>query len=257
MKKFLFILFLFPLISFDTQQTLSYTSGEFIKMRIHYGFVNAGYATLEVKEKTLNNKNVFHLIGKGFTTGMTKLFFKVEDQYESYVDKVTGNPYKYIRKVSEGGFTIDEEGIINHLSNNITVKNLNKKTEKNFTAPTNVQDMLSAFYYLRNAPQINSIKVGESIAIDMFFDNSTTKFKLKFIGRQTISTKFGKVSCLVFKPLVQSGRVFKENESVTVWISDDVNKIPMKIKAELAVGSLNADIDECRGLVSAIKSKNE
>jgi hypothetical protein len=64
----------------------------------------------------------------------------------------------------------------------------------------------------------------------MFFDDETTKFKLKFIGREDITTKFGTVSCMVFKP-VQSGRVFKEQESLTVWISDDKNRLPVRIKA--------------------------
>jgi hypothetical protein len=60
----------------------------------------------------------------------------------------------------------------------------------------------------------------------MFIDDETTKFKLKFVGREDITTKFGVVSSMVFKPLVQSGRVFKEQESLTVWISDDNNRLP-------------------------------
>ena len=89
----------------------------------------------------------------------------------------------------------------------------------------------------------------------MFFDEEITKFKLKYIGKQDITTKFGVVSTLVFKPLVQSGRVFKEEESVTLWISADDNKVPVRIKADLAVGSLKADIDEYKGLKNPFKAK--
>ena len=89
----------------------------------------------------------------------------------------------------------------------------------------------------------------------MFFDDESTKFKLKFIGREDIKSKFGKVSCMVFKPLVQAGRVFKENESVTVWISDDENRIPIRVQASLAVGSLKADLDSFKGLKSTLKVK--
>ncbi|MGB1253780.1 MAG: DUF4129 domain-containing protein, partial [Candidatus Promineifilaceae bacterium] len=31
-----------------------------------------------------------------------KWFFKVKDRYESYIDKETGMPYKFIRKIDEG-----------------------------------------------------------------------------------------------------------------------------------------------------------
>jgi hypothetical protein len=81
----------------------------------------------------------------------------------------------------------------------------------------------------------------------MFIDDETTKFKLKFVGREDITTKFGVVSSMVFKPLVQSGRVFKEQESLTVWISDDNNRLPIRIKADLAVGSIKADLEEFKG----------
>ncbi|MGK9517788.1 DUF3108 domain-containing protein, partial [Salmonella enterica subsp. enterica] len=82
----------------------------------------------------------------------------------------------------------------------------------------------------------------------MFFDNETTKFKLKFVGREDITTKFGTVPTMIFKPLVQSGRVFKEKESVTLWITDDGNKLPVRVKADLAVGSIKADLDAFKGL---------
>ena len=89
---------------------------------------------------------------------------------------------------------------------------------------------------------------GEFVAIDMFFDDETTKFRLKFLGRENIRTKFGVVPTMIFRPLVQSGRVFKEEESLTIWISDDDNKLPIRIKASLAVGSLKADLEAFKGL---------
>ena len=126
---------------------------------------------------------------------------------------------------------------------------------KTYSFPKGTQDIVSTFYYLRNYPTIDKLKVGESVAIDMFFDNETTKFKLKFLGREDITTKFGVISAMIFRPLVQSGRVFKEKESLTVWISNDQNKIPLRIKAELAVGSIKADLDAYKGLKHPFKVK--
>ena len=91
--------------------------------------------------------------------------------------------------------------------------------------------------------------------IDMFFDDETTKFKLKFLGREDIKTKFGKVSCMMFRPYVQAGRVFKEDESLTVWISDDKNKLPLKVQASLAVGSLKAELEKYKGLKHPLVKK--
>ncbi|MBF4517260.1 DUF3108 domain-containing protein [Flavobacterium sp. ANB] len=255
MKKLVLIILILTTLAFDTQKEDAYGVGEYFKFRIHYGIVNAGYATLEVKDATINNKKVFHAIGKGYTTGMSKFFFKVEDIYESYFDKQNGNPYRYIRKIDEGGYTKDQEGIFNPDENRVLVKDYKRKTEKTIVLTDNVQDIVSSFYYLRNHPNIDKLKSGESITIDMFFDEEITKFKLKYIGLQDITTKFGTVSTMVFKPLVQTGRVFKEKESLTIWITDDDNKVPVRIKADLAVGSLKADLDEYKGLKSPFKVK--
>lgn len=255
MKKIILFLLLISTVSFDSRSEEAFDVGEWFKFRIHYGFVNAGYATLEVKDAVINNKKAFHVIGKGYTTGMSRFFFKVDDLYESYIDKESGNPAQFVRKINEGGYTKNQEGFFNQPANKILVKDYKNNTEKAFVIPKNTQDILSAFYYLRNYPTIDKINPGESIVIDMFFDDETTKFKLKFIGRENITTKFGVVSAMVFRPLVQSGRVFKEQESLTVWVSDDDNRLPIRIKAELAVGSIKADLDAFKGLKNPFKIK--
>ena len=255
MKKLVLIILALTVLSFDSQKEDAFDTGEYFKFRIHYGIVNAGYATVEVKDATINNKKVFHVVGKGYTTGLSRFFFKVVDVYESYIDKDSGNPYQFVRKIDEGGYTKNQEGFFNQGSNRVTVKDYKNKTEKVFVISKNTQDILSTFYYLRNHPSIDKIKAGESIEIDMFFDDETTKFKLKFVGRENITTKFGVVSAMIFKPLVQSGRVFKEKESLTVWISDDDNRLPIRIKADLAVGSIKADLDAFKGLKAPFKIK--
>ncbi|WP_413999615.1 DUF3108 domain-containing protein [Flavobacterium sp. W1B] len=255
MKKIVLFLILIVTVGFDSRNDDAYDVGEWFKFRIHYGFINAGFATLEVKDATVNNKKAFHVVGKGYTTGVSRFFFKVDDLYESYIDKDSGSPYQFVRKINEGGYTKNQEGFFNQQANKVLVKDYKNKSENTFAIPKNTQDILSAFYYLRNYPGIDKIKPGESVSIDMFFDGETTKFKLKFIGREDITTKFGVVSSMVFRPLVQSGRVFKEKESLTVWISDDGNRLPIRIKADLAVGSIKADLDAFKGLNNPFKIK--
>lgn len=255
MKKIIIVVLVITTLGFSSQKERAFDSGEWFKFRVHYGLFNAGYATLEVQEATKNNKKVYHAIGKGYTTGMSRFFFRVDDNYESYFDKETGKPYQFVRKIDEGGYKKNQEGFFNQSENKIFVKDYKNKSENTFLIPENTQDIVSAFYYLRNYPTIDKLKVGESITIDMFFDNETTKFKLKFIGKEDLDTKFGLVPTLIFRPLVQSGRVFKEEESLTVWISDDDNKIPVSIKASLAVGSIKADLDAFKGLKYSFKVK--
>jgi hypothetical protein len=252
MKKLVLLLFILTTITVSSQER-AYGDGEWFKFRIHYGIVTAGYATLKVDEAYMNGKEVYHVKGVGKTTGVSKFFFNVDDDYQSYIDKEKDIPYRFIRKIDEGGHTKDIQIDFNHKTNKALVYNKKHQTKEEISFPKDVQDMVSSFYYLRNRLDTKNIKTGETIDMDMFFDNENYKFKLKFLGRETLKTNFGKVSCLVFRPYVQAGRVFKEKESLTVWVSDDANKIPLLVKADLAVGSLKATLSEFRGLQHSFK----
>jgi hypothetical protein len=235
-------------ISF-AQKNTAFQDGEWFKFEMSYsGFFKAGNATLEVKESTYKGKPVYHVVGKGWTTGPIKWFFKVKDRYESYFDKLTGLPYKSIRQIDEGGHTKDIEIEYDQSNRKAIVTNKKHKTEQTFATEKNVQDMVSAFYYLRNNYKTETIKEGDVVSLNMFFDEENFEFRLKFLGRETIKTNFGKVNTLIFRPYVMAGRVFKEQESLTLWVSADENKIPLKIKADLRVGSLQTNLEAFKGL---------
>ncbi len=253
MKKLLTLLFLFCNIFFLSSQERAYGNGEYFKFRVHYGFVTAGYATLNVKNATINGKDVFHVRGFGETVGVSKWFFKVNDDYQSYIDKEKDIPYRFIRKIDEGGYTKDIQIDFNHFTNIATVNDKKKGETKVLSFPKETQDMISAFYFLRNKLETDNIKEGDVVEMNMFFDKENYKFRLKFLGKEILDTNFGRVRTLIFRPYVQSGRVFKEKESLTVWISDDNNKIPLLIKADLAVGSLKATLTEFKGLQHSFK----
>ena len=113
----------------------------------------------------------------------------------------------------------------------------------------NTRPFLTSFFgkrILKLAPDYEFIN--ESVDINMFFDNENYLFKLKFLGEEILDTKFGKISSLKFRPYVQSGRVFREQESVTMWVSNDKNKVPLKIQANLAVGSIECDLENFKNL---------
>ena len=247
---FSLLLLLLPLSSFSQK---AFQDGEWFKFRIHYGPFNASYATIDVREASLNNKKVYHIVGRGKSTGLLHLFFKVDDNYETYIDKRTGLPYRFIRKIDEGGHTKDLQIEFDQEKNKALV--IDKKHNENttYTTEDNVHDMLSAFYYVRNDIDPQNLKFGDEIHLNMFFDKENHDFKLKYLGKEVLTTKFGKIATLKFRPYVMAGRVFKEQESLTFWISDDKNKIPIKIEADLAVGSLDADLDEFKGLRHQLK----
>ncbi len=237
-----------------SQQEPAFGNGEWFKFKMSYsGFLKAGNATLTVKDTKLNNKDVYHVVGKGWTTGMIKWFFKVKDRYESYFDKKTIMPYKFVRNIDEGGHTKDLEIDFDQKNHKAYVNNKKHNKKTVIDTKPNIQDMVSTFYYLRNNLDTNNLKAGDEVKIDMFFDEENYGFKLQYIGEEIIDTEFGKIESLKFRPYVMAGRVFKEEESLTLWVSKDKNKVPLRIKADLAVGSLRADLEAFKGLKHPFK----
>ena len=210
--------------------------------------MKAGNATLEVTESTYKNIPVYKVVGKGWTTGPVKWVFKVEDHYESHFDKVTGQPYKFVRNIDEGGYIKNRIVDFDHAQNKALVNDLKEGTNSSVDIEENIQDLVSAYYYLRNNYNTETIQEGDVVELNIFFDSETFLFKLKYLGRETINTEFGKIKCIKFRPYVMAGRVFREEESLTLWVSADKNKVPIKIKADLQVGSLRADLEALKGL---------
>ncbi len=251
--KYLSALIIFFLSISCFCQQKAYGDGEWLKFRIHYGLITAGQATLEVKSERLNNQEVFHIIGFGETTGLTNWFFKVEDHYQSYILKDEDLPVRFVRNINEGGYKKDIQIDFNQSSKMATIVDFIDNKREIVPFPNRAQDMVSSFYYLRNNLDTHSLNDNDEFDLDMFFDSENYKFKLKYLRKEVLDTKFGKVPCLVFRPYVESGRVFNEKESLTIWVSDDDNKIPLLIKADLTVGSLKASLIEFKKLNNSFK----
>lgn len=255
MKKItlLFCILFLTVSIFAQDKDPVFKKGEWLRFKMSYsGFLRAGSATLSVDETQLNGKEVFHVTGKGWTSGMIKWFFKVNDNYQSYFDKKTGKPYLFKRKINEGGYKKNRHTTFDYNKKEAYVQDFIKQKDTTITSIDNIQDMMSSFYFLRSYDTSN-LKPNDEIALDMFMDSQIYPFKLRFLGREVLKTKFGKINSLIFRPLVQSGRVFKAQESVTIWITDDLNKIPIKMKADLSVGSLRAELEAYKGLANDFK----
>jgi hypothetical protein len=107
--------------------------------------------------------------------------------------------------------------------------------------------MLSAFYYARTLDYSN-VKEGEIIEFPCFVDNEVWPLKMRYVGKETIKSDMGKVRCMKFRPVVQTGRIFKKEEDLTAYISDDKNKIPIRAEAKILVGYIKMDLTEYSGL---------
>jgi hypothetical protein len=221
----------------------SFEPGEVLEYRVHYGLIDAGEAKLEVGRelKQMGNRRCYQVIGTGRSVGAFDWFFKVRDHYESYIDTDAFLPWLFIRRIEEGGYKKKQNVSFNHFKKTATSE------KKTIQTPDHVQDLLSAFYYARTI-DFNSASVGDTFLINTYLDDETFPLVIKYVGKETIKTKLGSFRCIVFKPYLLEGRVFKEKEGMTVWVSDDQNRIPVRAQAEVMVGSIKMDLKKYKGV---------
>ena len=223
----------------------TFKSGEVLTFKVFYTlagvYVAAGEATFTTTLTRMNNKPVYHITGDGKTYSFYDNFFKVRDKYETFIDTATLQPYRFIRNVYEGGYKKYENVTFNKTTNSaITNQGVYK-------VPECVQDVLSAVYYSRNI-DFNKHKTGDKINFSMFLDNEVYQMYLRYLGKETIKTKYGKFRAIKFKPLLIKGTIFEGGEKMTVWVSDDKNHIPIRIESPISVGSVKIDMISYRNL---------
>jgi hypothetical protein len=232
---------------YRTVRNNAFKVGEKLTYRLHYGIIDAAQATLEVKkvDKKVNKRSLLRVVGKGKSIGSFNWFFKVDDRYESYIDEKGMFPWVFLRRVNEGGYKINQDYTF------IQSKGKVKEGAKEYKAPTNVQDMISSYYYARTLDFSNA-KKGDVFEFNSFVDGEVFPLKIKFLGKEKVKIRKGKFNALKFSPVVQVDRIFKEEDDLQVWISDDENKIPLLAKAKILIGSIKMELTEYEGLIHDI-----
>jgi hypothetical protein len=233
-----------PNFELESRTQSAFGIGEKLTYRLHYGFVDAGEATVEVKATDYQRlgREMFHVVGTGRSLGAFNWFFKVRDRYESYMDQQSLMPWKFVRRIEEGSFKKAQDYTFHH--NKAAVENGKGQV---FEIPVGAQDMISAFYYARTMDFSNA-RPGDQFSLQTFMDDEIYDLKIKYIGKEVISLRSGDYRCMKFVPVVQEGRIFKDSEDLQVWITDDKNKIPILAKASILVGSIKMEMVEHEGL---------
>ena len=252
---FLFMMQLNAQTNFCGIKNSSTQNGEEITYTIFYSLagahVNAGTTTFSNKMEKFNGRTVYHVLGEGGSNAKYDWIYKVRDRYESYIDTQTMQPLKFFRDVNEGNTKKIETVAFNHTSNTAT------NETGTYRVPACVQDVLSTIYYARNI-DYDKYKKGDKIPFQMFLENQVYDLYIRYLGKEDVKTKYGKFNAVKFKVLLIPGTIFKGGEEMVVWVSDDGNRVPVRIESQIMVGSIKVDMTGFKNLrypLSVIQKK--
>lgn len=236
---------------FCNTKNTAFQAGERLTFKVFYNmsfvWIHAGTAEFTTECDEVHGHKVFHITGDGSTVSSYEWFYKVRDRYETYIDKETLLPQRFVRNVNEGGFRINQDVWFNH-------KKLTANSSgKTFTIPTCTQDVLSAIYYARNI-DYDKYKPGDRIPFAMFLDDKVYNLYIKYVGKEKIKTKMGTFKAIKIVPLLIEGTIFEGGEKMTVWVSDDDNHLPLRVDSPILVGSIKVDLIAYDGLRNPFES---
>lgn len=225
----------------------SFRRGEKLTYLAHYSFLHAGVATvyMDPQVHAVNNRACYKVDIVGKSVGLFAAMMHVNDTWQSYIDTSAMIPHKFIRKIEEGNYRKNETVLFDHIKKTAEVTNYktNKEVEKveQFKILNNAQDLVSGYYFLRTLDFTNK-KVNDTIGIEGFFENKNYSLKIKYLGKEVISTKVGKLNSEIIEPIMPNNALFDGKGAIKVWISNDANRIPLKIKAKMFIGAVELDL---------------
>lgn len=238
----------------DGSKNSAFTFGEELQFEVSYGWLNLAEARLQIARRAVHEKSRphFKIDAYGKTKGAATIFGKVNDNWGTHVDTSTLLPSLSYRNIEEGKYRKNEKVFFDQHNRKAKMElydrdNRTVKDSKEFKLPGNVQDLVSGFYYLRSM-DLTTLKKGQAVLITGFFDKEIYNLKLIYEGSEQIQTNLGLVDTYIFSPQVPKNKLFRGEYPVKVWVTKDQNKIPVKIKANLFIGSLNIDISSAKGL---------
>jgi hypothetical protein len=231
----------------------SFTRGEEIHFKMTYGIFSVGKGSAKIHPDyfKVNGRDCFKVDVSGKTVGMVDWVADVNDQWGAYIDTAALIPHQFYRKIREGRYKKDEWTNFDQEKKKIEVKSLDKKGKmkepKYYDAPTQIRDMISGFLYLR-VMDFSKLKVNDTVVVTGFFEDEFYKFKIVYKGKDHVKLKIGKVRALKFVPVMPDNKLFDGENSITAWFSDDKNRIPLKIDAEMFIGSAGVELVSCKNL---------
>ena len=233
----------------------AFQSGEEITYTAMYAL---GFLYTEVGEVTLaidsveNIPEQFHIKATGTTYKFYDKFFKVRDFYEARFLYPDFKSTYFHRDVYEGGYTIKNTYFFDWEAGEINGTVEKKKGTKDVNIQMdNMQpiDVLTSLYYFRNI-DFEGEKINTVYPFSVMLDDSIYTVGCKYVGKEErkIKAMNAKVNCIKLQLQVIAGEVFKGNEVITIWVSDDKNRIPLDMEFPIRVGKMKARIQKYKNL---------
>jgi hypothetical protein len=224
----------------------SFGPGEQLNFIIYYMGVKAGESRMEISPDYTNisGRNCYKINVNVKTSSSFEWVYKLDEKYECYLDVQGLFPWRYDHNKIQGKYKEIFEAIFDQENHKAKTYEGEAKTfKRDVTIPDYTQDQVSAFYFARTY-EIQNMNEWDIIGTFQVFDKEQSKpLEVKYLGREDVSIGAGKFKCIKVKPMGMAGGLFGSGDDLTIWLTDDAVKMPVKVEVKIKVGSFNVELD--------------
>lgn len=227
----------------------AFMAGERLVFDLTYGIIKAGEGVMSIPElSNVNGRETYRVQLTARSVSPFSWVYRVEDLWETHIDKNGLFPWKFTERIREGGYRRETDIQFDHLNN----RAITNKGE--YEIPEYVHDMVSAFYYVRTV-DFSGFETGDRISLENFHRDSTYVLDVLFHGREIIDGKTGTYNTIMIEPLIKEGGLFKHEGAIHIWLTDDELRVPVRMRTRVPIGSITAELSRYSGLRDAIRAR--
>jgi hypothetical protein len=234
----------------------AFSYGERLSFEISYGFLTAAEAFMNISPSPVpfHGRDTYEINFDVNSRSSFDLIYKVRDNYKSFIDAKGIFPWRFEQHVREKDYSRDFDINFNQVNHTVMTK-LGSEEKQFDNVPEYVHDIISAFYYARTLDYRNS-KDGDIVTAQYFYRDGVYPLDIRFKGREEVDVAAGEFRTIIVEPGLKEGFTSKTSD-ITIWLTDDDRKIPVKVRMKIVIGSLVAELTNYSGLNGPLGAKKE
>lgn len=232
----------------------SFKKGEFLEYKATYGFFTVGRGSWEIQNNNIHihGRPNYQVDVHGKTSGFIGFVAPVKDHWKSYIDTATLVTHLALRNLVEGKYKKIDITEFNYQDSLIRVKDMDFETNtfkqaEEYEMGDVTRGMISGFMYMRTM-DFSKLVIGDTVTFKAFLDDTFYDFQVICYRREVLKTKAGSFKSIVFRPVMPENSIFEGEDAVLAWLSDDDNKIPLKVEAKMFIGHAGIELTSYSGL---------
>jgi hypothetical protein len=230
-----------------TERAVPFRAGEVLTYDVSWSsYLTAGVATFTVREKKASfGSTAYHVVAEGRPTPLLAKLYTLYYKADSLLDAYSLLPQRGSVFSDEGGRKRLKTTSFNQGARTATYEVQTATLVKKPVALSPfTQDALSAIYVLRAIP----LKPGAAMSMPVSDSGKMYKVNVRIGNLEPVKTGIGTVNAYRITPTITDLQGKPQNtRGLALWISDDARRLPVKMQAEVAVGSFNLTLSAARG----------